>query len=126
MRKPENKYTHFTAIDRIKLSSPAQFLLDQKLLTGRILDFGCGFGSDVKLLEPQGLEISGYDPYYFPKYPEGKFDTITCGYVLNVLMTEEQEHVLMEIASLLKSGGKAYYAVRRDLKKELRLLRTGG
>ena len=118
MRKQSNKFSHLTAIDRSKLSSPVQFLLDRNLLQGRILDFGCGLGNDVKLLDRQGFNIIGYDPHYTPIYPEGKFDSIVCCYVLNVLMPEEQSSVLMNIAHLLKPGGKAYYAVRRDLKKE--------
>ncbi|AFY94230.1 HIT family protein [Chamaesiphon minutus] len=118
MKKQVNKFSHLTAIDRVKLSSPMQFLFDRDLLMGRILDFGCGLGYDVNFLERKGLNITGYDPYYLPKYPEIKFDTIVCCYVLNVLMPEEQADVLMSIAHLLKPGGKAYYAVRRDLKKE--------
>ncbi len=118
MRKQTNKFSHLTAIERTKLSSPLQFLSNNNLLKSRILDFGCGLGNDVELLQQQGLDISGYDPYYAPTYPTGKFDTIVCCYVLNVLMPEEQIDVLMNIAHLLEPGGKAYYAVRRDLKKE--------
>jgi diadenosine tetraphosphate (Ap4A) HIT family hydrolase len=118
MRKQTNKFSHLTAIDRTKLSSPVRFLFDNDLLKSRILDFGCGLGNDVEFLQQKGLDITGYDPYYAPTYPTGKFDTIVCCYVLNVLMPEEQAEVLMNIAHLLKPGGKAYYAVRRDLKKE--------
>ncbi|HIK03337.1 MAG TPA: HIT domain-containing protein [Trichormus sp. M33_DOE_039] len=118
MKQQKNKFSHLTAIDRNYLSFPAQFLLNQNLLNGKILDFGCGFGNDVKLLQQKGFDITGYDPYYFPQYPHDQFDTIICFYVLNVLSSEEQTHVLMEIAHLLKPGGKAYYAVRRDIKKE--------
>ncbi len=118
MRKQTNKFSHLTAIDRTKLSSPVRFLADNNLLKSRILDFGCGLGNDVDLLQQKGLDITGYDPYYAPIDPVGKFDTIVCCYVLNVLMPEEQIDVLMNIAHLLKPGGKAYYAVRRDLKKE--------
>jgi diadenosine tetraphosphate (Ap4A) HIT family hydrolase len=118
MKQQKNQFSHLTAIERNYLSFPAQFLLNQNLLQGKILDFGCGFGNDVKILRQKGCDIRGYDPYYFPEYPQNKFDTIICFYVLNVLFTEEQTNVLMEISHLLKPGGKAYYAVRRDLKKE--------
>jgi diadenosine tetraphosphate (Ap4A) HIT family hydrolase len=118
MHKQANNFSHLTAIDRTKLSSPVQFLSTRNLLKGRILDFGCGLGNDVKLLHQQGLDVYGYDPHYFSTYPDGKFDSIFCCYVLNVLMPEAQADVLMNIAHLLKPGGKAYYAVRRDLKKE--------
>lgn len=118
MQKQKNKFSHLTAIERIKLSFPAQFLLDKNLLKGQVLDFGCGFGNDIKLLKQKGFDITGYDPYHLPQYPTQKFDTIICFYVLNVLFSEEQANVLMEVSHLLKSGGKVYYAVRRDIKKE--------
>ncbi len=118
MKKHKNKFSHLTAIERSYLSFPAKFLLDKQLLQGKVLDFGCGFGNDVKILREKGFDITGYDPYYFPQYPNEQFDTIICFYVLNVLFPEEQANVLMEVSHLLKPGGKAYYAVRRDIKKE--------
>jgi 2-polyprenyl-3-methyl-5-hydroxy-6-metoxy-1,4-benzoquinol methylase len=62
MRKQANNFSHLTAIDRTKLSSPVQFLLDRDLLKGRILDFGCGLGNDVKVLHKKGFDLTGYDP----------------------------------------------------------------
>jgi len=118
MKERENKYSHLTAIEREYLSFPAKHLLRNKLLKGEILDFGCGWGNDVKLLTEKGFNIQGYDPYYFPEYPQKKFDTICCFYVLNVLFPESQPQVIMSISNLLKPNGKAYFAVRRDLKRE--------
>ncbi|MBC7748598.1 MAG: methyltransferase domain-containing protein, partial [Methylotenera sp.] len=113
-----NQFNHLTAKERESLSFPAKLLLNKSLLVGDILDFGCGFGKDVELLNAKGLNIVGYDKHYFPIYPAKKFDTIVCFYVLNVLMQEEQANVLMEISQLLKPTGKAYFAVRRDLQQE--------
>lgn len=118
MKNLVNKFSHLTAIERSYLSFPAQFLLNNNLLQGKILDFGCGLGNDVKLLKEKGFDVTGYDPYYFPEYPDDKFDTIICFYVLNVLFPEAQANVLMEVSHLFKPGGKVYYAVRRDLKRE--------
>nr|WP_318699528.1 bifunctional class I SAM-dependent methyltransferase/HIT family protein [Roseofilum sp. SID2] len=118
MKKQTNKYSHLTAIDRKFLSFPARFLGERNLLQGQVLDFGCGLGNDVKLLSQQGFPIQGYDLHYFPEYPQQKFDTIICFYVLNVLFTQEQANVMMEVSHLLKPGGRAYYAVRRDIKRE--------
>lgn len=115
---PENKYTHLTAIEREKLSFPAQYLLKNNLLKGDILDFGCGYGKDVEILQSRDYKIDGYDSYYFPQYPLKKFDTIYCFYVLNVLFPEAQELVIMAISQLLKPQGRVYFAVRRDLKTE--------
>jgi diadenosine tetraphosphate (Ap4A) HIT family hydrolase len=88
------------------------------LLTGEVLDFGCGFGKDVELLKAKGINISGYDKHYFREYPQKKFDTIICLYVLNVLLPEEQATVLLELSQLVKPTGHAYFAVRRDLRFE--------
>lgn len=110
-----NQFSHLTAKERDSLSFPARIVKERGFLCGEILDFGCGFGKDVEILAHQGVRIQAYDKHYFPHFPEKKFDTIICFYVLNVLLPEEQAHVLMEIAALLKPTGKAYFAVRRDL-----------
>ena len=113
-----NPYSHFTAIERTSLSFPARILKERKKLKGKILDFGCGVGKDVEVLKDQKFDISGYDPYYFSEFPEEKFDTIMCFYVLNVLLPEQQAEVLMNVSHLLKPDGKAYFAVRRDIQYE--------
>jgi len=113
-----NEFTHLTAKERNTISFPARILLERNLLIGNTLDYGCGLGSDVNLLKGKGINMSGYDPYYFPEKPTEKFDTIICFYVLNVLMQEEQSDVIMEISTLLKPNGKAYFAVRRDITYE--------
>ncbi len=116
--KQQNQYTHLTAIKREDLSFPAKYLLKNKLLKGQILDFGCGYGKDVEKLQEKGFDIQGYDLYYQPQYPQKKFDTIICSYVLNVLFPWEQEQVIMSISQLIKTTGKVYFVVRRDLKTE--------
>src|SRR5680860_333729 len=113
-----NPNSHLTAKERENLSFPAKILFNQNLLVGDVLDFGCGFGNDVKLLNAKGINIEGYDKHYFPEYPSKKFDTIICFYVLNVLLPEEQATVLMELSQLVKPNGKVYFAVRRDLQFE--------
>lgn len=113
-----NPYSHLTAKEREYLSFPARLLFEKGHLIGSVLDFGCGFGKDVEVLKSRGVITEGYDKHYFPDFPTQKFDTILCLYVLNVLLPEEQALVLMEVSSLLKPGGKAYFAVRRDLRAE--------
>ena len=113
-----NPNSHLTAIERTSLSYPARLLINKNKMKGKILDFGCGIGKDVELLNSKGYDITGYDPYYFPTFPTEKFDTILCFYVLNVLLPEEQAEVLMNVSNLLKPNGKAYFAVRRDIQYE--------
>ena len=116
--KQKNDYSHLTAKERDKLSFPMNWLKRNNLLQGRILDFGCGFGSDADILNNSEFNISKYDKFYFKDFPKEKFETITRIYVLNVVDVWEQSEILMSISNLLKPNGKAYLVVRRDIKKE--------
>lgn len=117
VQSPNNPYSHLTIKEREWPSFPTKHLLSQGLIRGKVLDFGCGTGVDVEFLREKGHDVIGYDPYYAPAYPAGRFDTILCHYVLNVLLPEEQVAVLMAVSELLQPGGKAYYTVRRDIKR---------
>jgi SAM-dependent methyltransferase len=118
MQVKTNPNSHLTAIQRNKLSFPGRTLKEANLLKGKILDYGAGFGQDVSFLQQEDFDILGYDPFYQPILPEEKFDTILCFYVLNVIQKEEQSRVIWKISQLLKANGHAYFAVRRDLKRE--------
>jgi SAM-dependent methyltransferase len=108
-----------TALSRKVPSTPARYILRYCLdylrigATGRGLDYGCGRGADA-----EALGFEGYDPHWRPEAPEGKFDVITCSYVLNVVPEDAQTAVLASIRSLLAPGGVAYISVRRDLPPE--------
>jgi diadenosine tetraphosphate (Ap4A) HIT family hydrolase len=114
---PKNPHSHLTAMQRERVSYPTRILFNQGKLEGKVLDFGCGHGADVEFLKSKNAEIIGFDPFHLNIYPTEKFDTIICHYVLNVLMPKEQALVLMSISELLKPNGKAYFTVRRDLRK---------
>jgi Diadenosine tetraphosphate (Ap4A) hydrolase and other HIT family hydrolases len=115
---PKNPHSHMTAKERNRESFPIRYLFQKGLINGRVLDFGCGLGSDVRFLRQKGYNVTGYDPHYAPDQPKGKFDTIVCIYVLNVLLPKEQEYVLMSISELLLPEGSAYFAVRRDIRRD--------
>lgn len=110
-------FPHLTAKERNFPSWPTKHLFKKGLLKGTILDFGSGFGADGKFLRKKGFEVVDYDNYYYPDYPNTRFDTIICNYVLNVVEPEEQAEILMQISELLKPTGKAYFSVRRDVPK---------
>lgn len=118
MNEKRINHPYLTAIKRTAISAPTRILVQRNLLRGRVLDFGCGYGFDTDDLKDKGYDIVGYDNYYRTERPEGKFDTIICNYVLNVLEPYAQAEVMMEVSSLLNPEGKAYFAVRRDLTQE--------
>jgi len=99
-----------TAIRRKKPSAPTKYLDKSSLLVGKMLDYGCGYGVDADY-----FGMDKYDPHYFPDKPEGKYDTIICQYVLNVVPKEIIPDITRKIKILLDKGGKAYLTVRRDI-----------
>lgn len=105
---------HLTAKSRKAPSKPMQELHKRGLLLGRLLDFGCGKGFDRDY-----YKMEGYDPHYSKEFPKGKFDTITCNYVLNVLANDEEVlAVVKTLRGLLAVGGTCYLSIRRDILKE--------
>ena len=100
-----------TATKRRKVSAPVRWLQEKELLKGRILDYGSGRGFDA-----DAISSDRYDPYWHPVKPTGKYDTIICNYVLNVVSEEVQKAIIEDIRNLLKKDGVAYVSVRRDIK----------
>ena len=108
MENTDNSYK--TAIKRNKVSAPMRYLAENGLLTGELLDFGCGRGDDA-----ERLSMDKYDPFYAPSVPKKQYDTITCNYVLNVIeFSISRYETLRRIEKLLKDDGTAYITVRRD------------
>jgi 2-polyprenyl-3-methyl-5-hydroxy-6-metoxy-1,4-benzoquinol methylase len=107
--------SHRTAAKRKRPSAPMRWLIENghvKLAhrKGRILDYGCGRGTDA-----DWYGFHAWDPAWRPAVPKGTFDAITCIYVLNVLPKVVEGPILKNIRGLLKPGGRAYVAVRRDV-----------
>ncbi len=80
-----------------------------------ILDYGCGKSVDYILIP----DVDRFDPHFYPEIKEKKYDVILCHYVINVVDEEEQNQIIEHIKSLLVSGGKAYFTVRRDIKEDI-------
>lgn len=99
-----------TAIARKALSAPVRYLQNEGLLKGRVLDYGCGKGSDASL-----IGADKYDPHFFPTKPRRKYDTIICVYVLNVVTPKDAAEIVESVRKLLKADGVAWFAVRRDI-----------
>jgi len=109
-----------TAMVRKTGSAPLRWLLDNRPLTigNTVLDYGCGRGADVEHLNANSKSATGYDPHWQPILPEGKFQTVLCTFVLNVITEEEQKELLVRLGQLVTDDGDIFISVRRDLPKE--------
>ena len=115
----QNVQSYNTAISRKKASVPLRYLEEKGYLKGAILDYGCGKSADFDHLKRAGYTAEAYDPYWKPIDLSGmSFDTVLCTYVLNVVNAEAEDEILRSIKSLMKKGGQAFIAVRRDVKKD--------
>jgi DNA phosphorothioation-associated putative methyltransferase len=88
---------HRTAIRRGAHSRPVYLAQTQGLISPdfSFLDYGCGYGEDVRLLKESGVRAEGWDPYYFPDAPRQEAECVNLGYVLNVIEDPlEREHTL--------------------------------
>ena len=71
-----------------------------------VLDYGCGRGEDVSLLQKEGLKAEGWDPYFRPDAPLKPADVVNLGYVLNVIENPSERSETLR---------KAYELARRAL-----------
>jgi DNA phosphorothioation-associated putative methyltransferase len=68
-----------------------------------LFDYGCGHGEDVKLLNQQGIQSSGWDPHFSPENEIKSADIVNLGYVLNVIENEvERKETLLKALQLTK------------------------
>lgn len=102
--------TRKTAIHRKRISAPTRYLVEQELVSGFVLDYGCGRGFDARM-----YRFDKYDPNFYPELTNAKYDTIICNYVLNVVEPEYVPWIVEDIESRLTKEGTAYISVRRDV-----------
>ena len=79
---------HKTAIARSQLSTPMQMLARHGFLDGEhsIVDYGCGRGDDISILQEAQLPVRGWDPHYAPDTDLSKpADVVNVGFVINVI-----------------------------------------
>jgi DNA phosphorothioation-associated putative methyltransferase len=110
-------HTHRTAIKRKGPSRPLRDLLEYepRILDGTVLDYGCGYGEDVRHLEMKSNEvIRGYDPHFDGAMPYAmKFDTVLLIYVANVIPDKaERQRAIYNAWEKVAPGGFLFVASR--------------
>ncbi len=96
---------YHTAMNRKKSSTPIQYLKDEGMIKGKVLDYGCGM--DVH-------EFNRFDPMYEPNYDalSKKYDTVLCNYVFNVIpLMHNRFELLTLLKTLVSAKGKIYVSI---------------
>ena len=55
-----------------------------------VMDYGCGRGSDIRLLQDRGFDCVGWDPVHAPDGFRRASDVVNLGYVVNVIEDPEE------------------------------------
>jgi len=78
---------HRTAIRRPQLSRPVRLAVENGFIKQdtSFLDYGCGHGDDIRILQHQGIPCYGWDPVYCPEGARLAADIVNLGYVINVI-----------------------------------------
>ena len=89
-----------TAISRWSISRPVALALEDGLISKEtaFFDYGCGRGGDIRRLHEMGIEVSGWDPAYFPDEERTPADVVNLGYVINVIEDLEERAVVLYAA----------------------------
>lgn len=97
------QYRGKTAIGRPTFSRPVKLALRDRIITSEktVLDYGCGRGGDVTLLNSIGVDSVGWDPNHFADGKRQASDVVNLGYVVNVIEDPaERVSVLKDAYSL--------------------------
>lgn len=118
---------HRTAMSRSELSKPVREVLNLGLIPPgqTFFDYGCGHGSDVRLLGTLGFKSSGWDPVHAADGLRRKAWVVNLGFVLNVIEdpAERIETLLaawsltegLLIVSTMVEGQEGYFGIKRNL-----------
>lgn len=104
-----------------KMSEVKSFL-DRQNRKKKIIDLGCGEGVLVKEYRRKGFNITGLDLNFKSKYvkkgsllnpklPKNYYDIVICLDVIEHLQFKEQKRAIVNIARMLKPGGKLFISI---------------
>lgn len=69
------------------MSRPIRVALETRVIADgdAVLDYGCGYGEDLRALADNGVEATGWDPVHRPEGELRAAEVVNLGYVLNVI-----------------------------------------
>jgi SAM-dependent methyltransferase len=81
-----------------------------------ILDFGCGYGADVRYYQSLAIKADGYDveaKFGWPRPARTNYDLVTVVFVVNVLPTRDERLAAVRAAAgFARPGGYVLVAAR--------------
>ena len=106
-----------TVYNRTEPSLSAKLFIKKGFAKEPILDWGCGYGYDVKFYKSLGLVADGFDPFHYENKSLAPFEhkgikSVSCTYVLNVLPLELRTKTIKNIYNFLPDKGIAFLTVR--------------
>ena len=113
-----------TAIVRTDLSRPLKCAIFDGLVgpENRVLDYGCGRGSDIECLAAMGYTACGWDPVHRPDGERRRSPVVNLGYVVNVIEDPDERCETLHKAWALT---ERILIVSARLASESRTLRSG-
>lgn len=113
---------HKTAIKRSAPSQIARELHEQDVLeqlkVKSLLDFGCGYGQDVRFYRDLGIDADGFDiepRFGWTEVLDRKYDLVAAVFVVNVLPSTEDRLNAIRVASrYVRPGGYMLIAARSE------------
>ncbi len=107
-----------TALQRAAPSVPVRRFARAYLRRGhRVLDFGCGYGADVRWLNARGCPTVGHDTgarfgTRTRRAPAGQYDAVLMVYVVNVLPESRRRAAVSQAWRHVRPGGLMLVAAR--------------
>ncbi len=125
----EFKLSKNTAIVRKVPAAPLRKLIELNLIQGRTINFAKGKDKESKdtlaISQTTGRPCQEYDINWFnnPAALLRTYDTVYCGYCVNVLPPPARGLVWNQLSNLIEDKGIAYVAARTD--KDVSKIKTG-
>jgi DNA phosphorothioation-associated putative methyltransferase len=120
---------HRTALQRYSLSTPVQALFRHGFLDdgATMFDYGCGRGSDIRILKELGLDAAGWDPHFAAGNEKRAADVVNLGFVINVIEDAQERRAALAGAYALAGKVLAVAALigGRTAYEQHRLFRDG-
>jgi cytidyltransferase-like protein len=115
--KPWEPVTDYSRETRRAIEAPHADIIAEVFKGCSVLDYGCGFGYLVELLQERGMQVDGHDPNHYKTNRYGCYDLLICREVLEHLPAPEVSSTVRELVR--RSNRYVYITTRFTAKSHL-------